>query len=117
MIGVSITITLKGKQEEETFFRLWRRAMGNIHLVPGLQTVETAKVLRREYTYHIFSLWHSKEYIQDWLDNPVYHQILKKQGLPLMETFVSYRWQPIGEPIVIGGQNEKQVPVTAGGKE
>ena len=117
MIGVSTTITLKGKKEEERFFSLWHRAMDNIHLVPGLQTVDTAKVLGKEYTYHIFSLWHSEEYIEDWLENPVYHQVLRNQGLPLMEKFVSYRWQPIREPIMIRNKDEKKVPVTAGEKE
>ena len=95
MIGFSMTITLKGKKEEEKFYALWERAMENIHNVQGLQETVTAKVLDKKFTYHMFSLWNSEEDIETWLHNPVYHEVIRKQGDALIESFVSYKWEPI----------------------
>ena len=99
MIGVSITVTLKGKAEEERFLVLFSNAMEQIAHVAGLQEIKACKVLGKDFTYHLFTLWESEAAVEAWVNHPQYREVMRKGGDELLAAFESYRWQPMRPPI------------------
>ncbi len=101
MIGVSITITLKNKEKEKKFLQIFQKALENINIIEGLKEFQASQVIGKPYTYHVFSLWESEEYIEKWLSNPFYKEFISKSSEDLFESFISHRWKPIKEPKII----------------
>lgn len=97
MIGVSITVTLKDEEKERIFIEIFQQALKHLDKIPGLLDFKAAKIIGKEYSYHIFSLWESEEKVEEWLNNPNYKEI-RKESHNLIKEFVSYRWIPLGEP-------------------
>ncbi|HPR63285.1 MAG TPA: antibiotic biosynthesis monooxygenase [Thermoanaerobaculia bacterium] len=98
MIGVSITVSLKGAEEEEKFLGAFSKAMEHLDHIEGLEDFKAAKVIGKDFTYHVFSLWASEEAIEAWLAFPIYRDVIRKGGEDLVASFESYRWTPIREP-------------------
>ena len=98
MIGVSITLTLKGQEEEERFLALFTRAMEHLDSIEGLKEFRAAKVIGQDHMFHIFSIWQSEEAIEAWLNFPAYRDVIQKGGEGLVASFESYRWKPVREP-------------------
>jgi heme-degrading monooxygenase HmoA len=99
MIGVSITVMLKGKDEEERFLAAFTTAMEAAGKVPGLQDLKACKVLGRDYCYHLFTLWESEAAIEAWVQHPRYRAMMLQGGQELVAAFESYRWQPVRPPL------------------
>jgi heme-degrading monooxygenase HmoA len=99
MIGVSITITLKGKDEEERFLAAFTKAMEAAGQVSGLQDLKACKVLDRDFTYHLFTLWESETAIEAWVQHPRYREMMLRGGEELAAAFESYRWQSVRPPL------------------
>lgn len=97
MIGVSITVTLKDEEKERIFLEIFQEALKYIDKIQGLKEFKAAKIIGIDHSYHIFSLWESKEKVEEWLNNPKYKEI-RKESHNLIKEFVSYRWIPLGEP-------------------
>ena len=99
MIGVSITVVLKGKNEEDRFLAIFTKAMEQAAKVPGLQEIKACKVLGKDFTYHLFTLWESEAAVESWVNHPQYREVMRKGGEDLAASFESYRWQPVRPPI------------------
>jgi len=99
MIGVSITVTLKGKNEEERFLAAFSKIMEQVPHIPGLQDLKACKVLGKEFTYHLFTLWESEAAVEAWVSHPQYRELMRKGGEDLAASFESFRWQPVRPPI------------------
>ena len=99
MIGVSITVMLKGEEEEKKFLSAFTKAMEHIDKIPGLTKFKAAKVIGEDFSYHVFSVWESEDAIEGWLTFPAYRDVIRKGGEELMASFESYRWEPVRDPI------------------
>lgn len=98
MIGVSITLTLKGQQEEDQFLDLFSKAMEHLGSIDGLTEFRAAKVIGFDHTFHVFSIWTCEEAIEAWLNFPQYRDVIQTRGKNLVASFESYRWKPVREP-------------------
>lgn len=105
MIGVSISLTLKDQECEKAFLEIFQKALEKISSIEGLLEFIPSKVIGKDYSYHIFSLWESEDAIEKWLSNPAYKAIREKSKIELIKNFISYRWMPLREPKKFGFEN------------
>lgn len=100
-IGVSITVTLKGKEEETSFLQAFQKALPYVDKIPGLLEFDAFKAIDKPFTYHLCTLWEDESSIEAWLAHPVYREEIRKGKDTLIRFFKSYRWQPLRAPKII----------------
>ena len=79
MTGASITIALKGKDEEARFLEIFAKAL-------------------EQASNRLFTLWESERAVEARANHPRYREVLRKGGEELAASFESYRGQQVRPP-------------------